>query len=101
MLGRSSPSYAVRGYSLPRAGTFSGRSRSLLARAFARNSVLRQMDWILVIVVAGKNASSLAPVVYGAGAAMVANPDPARGQFSSLQVGLQEVLNRGRDAAMR
>ena len=27
-------------------------------------------------------------------------PDPARGQFSSLQVGLQDVLNRGRDAAM-
>ena len=54
----------------------------------------------LVIVVVGKNASSLAPVVYGAGASMVVNPDPARGQFSSLQVGLQEVLNRGRDAAM-
>ena len=37
MLGRSSPSYTVRGYSLPRAGTFAGRPRSLLARAFARN----------------------------------------------------------------
>ena len=51
MLGRSSPSYAVRGYSVPRTGTFSGRSRSLLARSFARNSVLRQMDWLLVVVV--------------------------------------------------
>jgi rod shape determining protein RodA len=50
MLGRTSPSYTVRGYSLPRAGTF-GRPRSLLARAFARNSVLRQMDWLLVVVV--------------------------------------------------
>jgi rod shape determining protein RodA len=56
MLGRSSPSYAVRGYSLPRAGTFSGRSRSLLARAFARNSVLRQMDWLLVVVVCALSA---------------------------------------------
>lgn len=28
------------------------------------------------------------------------NPDPDRGQFSSLQIGLREVLNRGRDAAM-
>ena len=28
------------------------------------------------------------------------NPDPDRGQFSSLQVGLHEVLNRGRDAAI-
>jgi rod shape determining protein RodA len=53
MLGRSSPSYTARGYSMPRAGTFGGRPRSLLARAFARNSVLRQMDWVLVIVVCG------------------------------------------------
>jgi molybdenum cofactor cytidylyltransferase len=30
----------------------------------------------------------------------VTNPDPSRGQFSSLQVGLHEVLNRGRDAAV-
>jgi len=51
MLGRSSPSYTVRGYSLPRVGAFSSRPRSLAARAFARNSVLRQMDWVLVVVV--------------------------------------------------
>jgi rod shape determining protein RodA len=56
MLGRSSPSYTVRGYSLPRAGSFAGRPRSLLARAFARNSVLRQMDWLLVLVVCGLSA---------------------------------------------
>jgi rod shape determining protein RodA len=56
MLGRTSPSYTVRGYPAPRVGAFAGRPRSLLARAFARNSVLRQMDWILVIVVAGLSA---------------------------------------------
>jgi rod shape determining protein RodA len=56
MLGRSSPSYTVRGYSVPRAGTFAGRPRSLLAQAFARNSVLRQMDWVLVVVVCGLSA---------------------------------------------
>ena len=56
MLGRSSPSYAVRGYSVPRTGTFSGRSRSLLARSFARNSALRQMDWLLVVVVCALSA---------------------------------------------
>jgi rod shape determining protein RodA len=56
MAGRSSPSYTVRGYSLPRVGTFSGRPRSLAARAFARNSVLRQMDWLLVLVVAALSA---------------------------------------------
>lgn len=53
-----------------------------------------------VIVVGGKNASSIAPIVYSAGASLVVNPEPERGQFSSLQVGLQEVLNHGRDAAM-
>jgi molybdenum cofactor cytidylyltransferase len=53
-----------------------------------------------VLVVVGKNEAALAPVIYACGAALVSNPDPSRGQFSSLQVGLQEVLNRGRDAAM-
>jgi rod shape determining protein RodA len=56
MLGRSSPSYTVRGYTAPRAGAFAGRPRSLLARAFARNSVLRQLDWVLVVVVSGLSA---------------------------------------------
>ena len=55
-------------------------------------------DFVLVVV--GKNEPSLAPIIYAHGASLVANPDPSRGQFSSLQVGLQEVLNRGRDAAM-
>jgi molybdenum cofactor cytidylyltransferase len=54
----------------------------------------------LVLVVVGKNESSLAPIVYAHGASLVANPDPDRGQFSSLQTGLQEVLNHGRDAAV-
>jgi molybdenum cofactor cytidylyltransferase len=53
-----------------------------------------------VIVVVGKNENNLAPVVYASGASLVRNPDPDRGQFSSLQIGLQEVLNHGRDAAM-
>ncbi len=56
MLGRTSPSYTVRGYGLPRVGTFGARPRSLLSRAFARNSVLRQMDWLLVLVVVGLSA---------------------------------------------
>jgi molybdenum cofactor cytidylyltransferase len=53
-----------------------------------------------VLVVAGKNEALLAPIVYAQGASLVVNPDPGRGQFSSLQVGLHEVLNRGRDAAI-
>jgi len=54
----------------------------------------------MVIVVAGKNADTIAPIVYASGASMVVNPEPERGQFSSLQVGLREVLNQGRDAAV-
>jgi molybdenum cofactor cytidylyltransferase len=54
----------------------------------------------LVIVVAGKNEQQLAPIVYTQAAFLVRNPAPERGQFSSLQLGLQEVLNHGRDAAI-
>ena len=54
----------------------------------------------IVLVVVGKNEQSLAPVVYANGASLIANPNPDCGQFSSLKTGLQEVLNRGRDAAM-
>jgi molybdenum cofactor cytidylyltransferase len=55
-------------------------------------------DFVLIVV--GANQTSLAPVVYADGASIIVNPDPGRGQFSSLQVGLREVLNRGRDAAI-
>ena len=55
----------------------------------------------LVIVVGGKNTNSLLPTVYQKGAFITENHHPERGQFSSLQVGLQEVLSRGRDTASR
>src|ERR1700722_8434647 len=55
MAGRSS-GYTARGLATPRPGALSGRSRSLLARAFARNSALRHMDWLLVLVVAALSA---------------------------------------------
>src|SRR6202162_5920797 len=53
-----------------------------------------------ILIVAGNNEATLAPIAYAHGASLVTNPDPSRGQFSSLQVGLREVLNRGRDAAV-
>ena len=53
-----------------------------------------------VIVVAGKNAEKLAPVVSAHGASLVKNPAPERGQFSSMQTGLSEVLAGGYNAAM-
>jgi molybdenum cofactor cytidylyltransferase len=54
----------------------------------------------LVLVVVGKNEAELTPIVDANAGFVTVNPDPDRGQFSSLQCGLQEVLNRGRDAAM-
>jgi len=54
----------------------------------------------LVIVVAGVNAGDLKPVVYANAAFLVVNRNSWQGQFSSLQVGLLEVLGRGRDAAI-
>lgn len=54
----------------------------------------------LVIVVAGENEGNLAPIVNSEAAFLVRNLFPERGQFSSLQRGLDEVLNRGRDAAL-
>jgi rod shape determining protein RodA len=54
MAGRST-GYTPRGLAAPRPGSLAGRSRSrsLLARAFARNSALRHMDWLLILVVTG------------------------------------------------
>jgi molybdenum cofactor cytidylyltransferase len=54
----------------------------------------------LVLVVAGHNGENIAPVIYAEGAFLVRNPAPERGQFSSLQAGLREILDRGRDNAV-
>jgi len=59
---------------------------------------LLQAECDLVLVVAGQNADSLRPIVDAHNGFLVVNPNPERGQFSSIQAGLREVLNRGRDA---
>jgi molybdenum cofactor cytidylyltransferase len=64
----------------------------------AIRSLALSTDFILVV--AGRNETAVAPIAYANGASVVTNPDPSRGQFSSLQVGMHEVLNRGRDAAV-
>ena len=64
----------------------------------AIRSLALSTDFILIV--AGRNEAAVAPIAYANGASLVINPDPSRGQFSSLQVGLHEVLNRGRDAAV-
>lgn len=90
-----------------------GTDKALLAWPPEREGQVRRQETFLsaaiksltpatdfVLVVAGANEASVAPVVYVNAASIVVNPDPSRGQFSSLQIGLREVLNRGRDAAM-
>ena len=64
----------------------------------AIRSLLLSTDFVVVVV--GQNEPGLAPIIYADGASLVVNKDSSRGQFSSLQIGLSEVLNRGRDAAM-
>lgn len=54
----------------------------------------------IVLVVAGRNAAALKADIFRQAADLVINPDPDRGQFSSLQVGLQSLLNRGRNLAL-
>jgi molybdenum cofactor cytidylyltransferase len=54
----------------------------------------------VVVVVAGKNRPVLQRIADAAGALLVVNPEPERGQFSSLRIGLWEVLTRGFEAAL-
>ncbi len=61
---------------------------------------LLQQQTELVIVVAGRNQAEITPIVYEHAAFLVENEHPERGQFSSIQAGLQDVLSRGRDAAI-
>ena len=80
-----------------------GRDKALLpwrGTTFVESAMRALSDTELIIVVVGANADRLAPVVNAAGAYLVRNPHPEQGQFSSLQVGLREVLQRGRDAAI-
>lgn len=53
-----------------------------------------------IVVVAGKNSDNIAATIAAGGATMVINSEPERGQFSSMQLGLQQALALGCDAAM-
>ena len=66
------------------------------------SSTIRTLEMAteLVIVVAGANAANLQPITDAEAAFLTVNPDPQQGQFSSLLIGLQSVLNHGRDAAI-
>ncbi len=77
-------------------GSSASPSQTLLSAAIL---ALRPLT-CAVVVVAGKNAEAIVPIIDASGAFLARNPHPERGQFSSLQVGLRELLARGFDAAM-
>jgi molybdenum cofactor cytidylyltransferase len=54
----------------------------------------------LNVVVAGRNADAISITVGACGAYLVHNPSPDNGQFSSLQIGLRDLLDRGCNAAI-
>ncbi len=54
----------------------------------------------LVVVISGGNSPSIEPIAYSLGAFVIRNHSPELGQFSSLKIGVQDVLNRGRDSAI-
>jgi CTP:molybdopterin cytidylyltransferase MocA len=88
-----------------------GRDKALLPWPVGHPGGLRNTllgEWIellrphtdMVIVVGGANSRNLEPIVYSIGGFLVENRAPELGQFSSLRLGLKEVLGRGRDSAI-
>jgi molybdenum cofactor cytidylyltransferase len=69
---------------------------TLLSAALAALTPFTRLN----VVVAGKNADAIATTVGPCGAYLVRNPTPGNGQFSSLQIGLRELLDSGCNAAM-
>lgn len=53
-----------------------------------------------ILVVAGQNYEALSHVTAAHGASILQNPEPERGQFSSLQIGLRPVVEHSFDAAI-
>jgi molybdenum cofactor cytidylyltransferase len=80
---------------LPRGATASP-PHTLLSAALVAFGPLTRLN----VVVAGRNAGAIAATVETRGAYLVRNPAPENGQFSSLQIGLRELLGRGCNAAM-
>jgi len=70
--------------------------QTLLSAALLAFAPLTQLN----VVVAGRNADVLANIAGACGADLVRNPAPENGQFSSLQIGLRAVLDRGCNAAI-
>jgi molybdenum cofactor cytidylyltransferase len=85
------------------ASTRMGQDKALLqygGRTFLAGAIqLLQNACDFVVVVAGSNVDQVASTVYANSGYLVRNPQPELGQFSSLRLGIQAVLDRGRDTA--
>lgn len=82
-----------------------GREKALLpwkGGTFLSTAIqaLQRMTDLVLVIAGPHNQAEIAPVIYANAAFLVLNPHPEGGQFSSLRRGLEEVLNRGRDAAI-
>jgi molybdenum cofactor cytidylyltransferase len=79
-----------------------GKDKALLqygGRSFLAGAIqLLQSACDFVLVVAGTNTDLLLPMIYQNSAYLVRNWNSELGQFSSLRLGLQAALDRGRDA---
>jgi molybdenum cofactor cytidylyltransferase len=69
---------------------------TLLSAAIRAFSTFSQQ----IIVVVGRNAGTIGPLAQSLGGSLALNSAPERGQFSSLQCGLQQVWDLNFDAAM-
>jgi molybdenum cofactor cytidylyltransferase len=80
----------------PQPGATDPPGQTLLSAALVAFGPLTHFN----VVVAGRNVDALTVTVGACRAYLVRNPSPENGQFSSLQIGLRELLDRGCDAAM-
>jgi len=80
----------------PSPGETGSSHHTLLSAALLAFDPLTRLN----VTVAGKNADAIATIVGACGAYLVRNPTPEKGQFSSLQIGLRDLLDRGCDAAI-
>src|SRR5208337_903809 len=78
------------------AGATDSRRYTLLSAALLAFEPLTHIN----VVVAGRNADAIATMVSACGAYLVRNPAPENGQFSSLHIGLRDLLDKGCNAAI-
>jgi len=80
----------------PAPGEAANPHRTLLTAAILAFEPLTRA----IVVVAGENSGSIAPIAGVCGAYLARNPYPGRGQFSSLQVGLAAARDHLCDTAI-